>query len=190
MNSSIRPTGTATSPALTHQSSEYALVALAVLAVRCRSAVKRDGRDREIELIPEPEAPTRLVVQLARLLAGLRRIGARDEQAWRIVRKVALDSIPDLRRNVLEQVVAEEQDHGEHREPPATTQPGQCDEPAKTSQRTTSSRVQPAARRQRRHVVGIAVAIEALERNRMVEPNNLSRNVRRHTSKFTDHCSG
>jgi hypothetical protein len=85
------------------------LVSLAVLAVRCRSAVERDGRDRDIELIPDPEAPTRLVVQLARLLAGLRRIGAEDDQAWRIVRKVALDSIPDLRRNVLEQVAAGEQ---------------------------------------------------------------------------------
>ena len=85
------------------------LVALAALTVKCRSAVERDGYMREIELIPDAEAPTRLVNQLARLLAGLRHIGTDDDQAWRIVHKVALDSIPDLRRNVLEQIIAGEQ---------------------------------------------------------------------------------
>ena len=80
------------------------LVMLAALATKCRSAVERDGYLREIELVPDAEAPARLVKQLAHLLKGVRCIGAPDEQAWRIVRKVALDSIPDLRRNVLEMV--------------------------------------------------------------------------------------
>ena len=47
-----------------------------------RSAVERDGYSREIELIPEPEAPTRLVVVLARLLAGLDAIGVDRAEAW------------------------------------------------------------------------------------------------------------
>src|SRR5262249_22743054 len=51
------------------------LVSLSTLAVRCRSSVERDGYSREIELIPEPEAPTRLIVVLKRLLAGLDAIG-------------------------------------------------------------------------------------------------------------------
>jgi hypothetical protein len=96
-------------PAALTPREDLALVALAVLATRCRSAVERDGRDREIELIPDAEAPTRLVVQLARLLAGLRQIGADEIQAWRIVRKVALDSIPDLRRDVLARIAEDDQ---------------------------------------------------------------------------------
>ena len=51
------------------------LVSLATLVVRCRSAVERDGYSREVELIPEPEAPTRLAVVLERLLAGMDVIG-------------------------------------------------------------------------------------------------------------------
>jgi hypothetical protein len=37
------------------------LIRLAVLVARCRSAVERDTHSREIELVPEPEAPARLV---------------------------------------------------------------------------------------------------------------------------------
>ena len=62
------------------------LVSLAALVVRCRSAVERDGYTREVELIPESEAPTRLVVVLDRLLAGLRSLGVDAETAWRVIR--------------------------------------------------------------------------------------------------------
>ena len=77
------------------------LVALSVFATRCRSAVMRDGYSRDIELIPDAEMPGRLVQQLAHLLRGARMIGADDDRAWRIIRKVALDSIPTLRRDVM-----------------------------------------------------------------------------------------
>jgi hypothetical protein len=77
------------------------LISLATLVVRCRSAVERDGYSREIELIPEPEAPTRLVVVLKRLLGGLDAIGATREEAWPIVVKAGLDSIPAVRRDVI-----------------------------------------------------------------------------------------
>jgi hypothetical protein len=77
------------------------LVALATLVVRARSAVERDGYTREIELIPGSEAPTRLVVVLARLLAGLDTIGASRPEAWPVVTKAALDSIPAIRRDVM-----------------------------------------------------------------------------------------
>jgi energy-coupling factor transporter ATP-binding protein EcfA2 len=82
------------------------LVALATLAVRCRSAVERDGYSREIELIPEAEAPARLVIALERFLAGLDSIGVERDQAWHVVTKAALDSIPAVRRAVIEQLVA------------------------------------------------------------------------------------
>lgn len=77
------------------------LISLATLTVRARSAVERDGYTREIELVPGHEAPTRLIVVLDRLLAGLDAIGVQREDGWRTVTKCALDSIPALRLAVL-----------------------------------------------------------------------------------------
>jgi hypothetical protein len=78
------------------------LVTLTTFAAKARSAVERDGYSREVELIPEPEAPTRLIVVLERLLAGLDAIGAPRGDAWRVVTKATLDSIPATRRAVIE----------------------------------------------------------------------------------------
>jgi hypothetical protein len=77
------------------------LISLSTLVVRCRSSVERDSYTRDVELIPEPEAPTRLVVVLSRLLSGLDAIGADRATAWPIVTKAALDSIPALRRDAI-----------------------------------------------------------------------------------------
>jgi DeoR-like helix-turn-helix domain len=84
------------------------LIQLATFAVRCRSAVERDGYTREVEIVPEPEAPGRLALTLARLLAALSTIGVDRAQAWLIVTKVALDSMPKLRRLILDHVLAQE----------------------------------------------------------------------------------
>jgi hypothetical protein len=78
------------------------LVALASLVVRCRSSVERDGYTREIELIPSPEAPTRFVVVLAQLLAGLDAIDVSRDEGWSVVSKAALDSIPAIRSSAIE----------------------------------------------------------------------------------------
>ena len=43
---------------------------------------------------------------LARLLAGLDAIGASRDTAWPIITKAALDSIPSVRRNVMDTLVA------------------------------------------------------------------------------------
>jgi DNA-binding transcriptional ArsR family regulator len=81
---------------------EERLVDLAALAVRCRSAVERDGYSREVELIPEPEAPARLAIVLDRLLDGLLTVGVDRDAAWSVVTSAALDSIPALRRRVMD----------------------------------------------------------------------------------------
>ncbi len=73
------------------------LIELAILVCRARSAVERDSYTRDIELIPPPEAPTRLVVVLRRLLDGLNQIGVPTEHAWQEISKTALDSIPAIR---------------------------------------------------------------------------------------------
>ncbi len=77
------------------------LVTLATFAVKCRSAVERDSRTREIEYVPDAEAPSRLVLMLGRMLAALRAIGVSDHDAWRYTVHLALDSMPALRKDVL-----------------------------------------------------------------------------------------
>ena len=81
------------------------LVSLASLAARARSGVERDGRTREIELIPDAEAPARLVQALRRLYGGLLVIGVARDDAWPLVVKVGLDSMPKLRRSIFEYLV-------------------------------------------------------------------------------------
>jgi hypothetical protein len=82
------------------------LVRLATLAVRCRSAVERDGYSREIIRIPDAEAPGRLALVLRRLLDALAVVGCDEPMAWQVVTKVALDSMEATRRAAVEYVLA------------------------------------------------------------------------------------
>jgi hypothetical protein len=82
------------------------LVDLAELVARGRSPVVRDGYRREIELVPDSEAPGRVVGALARTLTGLRLIGVDEREAWRLTTKTGLDSMPAARRRALEYLVA------------------------------------------------------------------------------------
>lgn len=81
------------------------LVALAEIAARCRSSIERDGYTREVELIPEAEAPARIALVLRRLLDGLDVIGCPPSERWRLVVKVALDSMPAIRLATLRHLV-------------------------------------------------------------------------------------
>lgn len=79
------------------------LINLAKLAVRGRSPVDRDyGASRDILNVPEPEAPPRLAQALQRLFTGLLAIGASREDGWRIIRHVAMSSMPAVRRKAIE----------------------------------------------------------------------------------------
>jgi hypothetical protein len=86
------------------------LATLAEFATRCRSVVERETRERQVELVPQPEATPRFAKVLAQLDGGLHAIGVRDADIPRILTRVALDGLPKTRRNVIEQV--------------ATTRPG------------------------------------------------------------------
>lgn len=81
------------------------LIHLAEFTTRSRSAVQRDGYRRDIEAVIEPEAPTRFATMLARLIHGAAVIGADDATAWRVAQRVAFDSIPRLRFNVLRTLI-------------------------------------------------------------------------------------
>ncbi len=82
------------------------LIALADFVTLARSPVERDSRTRDIELIPDAEAPARFVIVLADLLEGLRLIGLDEQTAWALVSKVAFDSMPAQRRRLLEHLSA------------------------------------------------------------------------------------
>jgi DNA-binding transcriptional ArsR family regulator len=78
------------------------IAALAMLTARCRSGVERDSRSRDISLIPQAEAPGRLAKQLRMLFQGMLAIGATEEDAHAVLTRIALDSMPPLRRAVFE----------------------------------------------------------------------------------------
>jgi len=85
------------------------LVDLADLVSCARSPVVRDSYRREIELVPDREAPGRIVGALARILTGLRLIGVDEPEAWRITAKTGLDSMPAVRLQAIRFLL----EHGE-----------------------------------------------------------------------------
>jgi hypothetical protein len=73
---------------------------LAALAAKCRSAVERDNYRREIDLIPDSERPARLVIALSRLYNAMLALGVKEAERWRLVFKIAFDSMPALRQRI------------------------------------------------------------------------------------------
>jgi energy-coupling factor transporter ATP-binding protein EcfA2 len=77
---------------------------LAIFAARCRSSVARDRYTKEIIGAREDELATRLSQVLAQLLLGMEHIGVPAPVYWKLLRKVAMDSMPRLRRLVVDAV--------------------------------------------------------------------------------------
>jgi hypothetical protein len=77
----------------------------ATLTARCRSAVTRHGITREIEMVHAPEDPARLAGQLHRLEASLCSIGVPPRWRFMIVRQIARDCIPPIRRSIVHRLV-------------------------------------------------------------------------------------
>ena len=80
---------------------------LAVFVARARSAVIREGgSNREIVDVPEPEHPTRLVKQLINLMSALSIIsGEFTEDDYQIIYKIGMDSLPSVRRLIIQHLV-------------------------------------------------------------------------------------
>jgi hypothetical protein len=84
---------------------KQSLINLAILCAHARSAVLRHRRDQTLQSMPEPEGPARMVKQLSLLARSLAIVRGQDLVDWSIfalVKKVARDSIPRLRLEVLE----------------------------------------------------------------------------------------
>jgi hypothetical protein len=81
------------------------IAALADFAVTARTHIHRNGRSKDIEYVPEPEAATRLAQQLAQLAKGSALIMKRsevEEDDYELVKRVAFDCIPAPRRSVID----------------------------------------------------------------------------------------
>lgn len=81
------------------------LVSLADVVVHARGVVPRDSYHRDITSEPIIERPPRFAKQLKTILNALLVIGADVETVWGDVRRIAFDSIPPLRRRVLDFLV-------------------------------------------------------------------------------------
>lgn len=77
------------------------LIAFSQFSSQGRSAVIRDSYTKEVIQASIGEYPIRMALALSQLLRSLRYIGVDDNDAWRIVRKTAFDSLPGSRRMTL-----------------------------------------------------------------------------------------
>lgn len=85
------------------------LARVADFVTRARSGVVRDGRQRDIDYAPEPEAPTRFAKVMYSLASGIAVAHDNDEVGSReltLVLRVALDCLPVIRRRVIAALVA------------------------------------------------------------------------------------
>jgi len=72
-----------------------------------RTAVPRDGYNKTLKSLPEPEGPARLVRQFQKLLLGLCAVRGRTsptKKELNICTKVARDTIPQIRLRVIEEL--------------------------------------------------------------------------------------
>ena len=77
------------------------LIAFSQFCGNGRSAVVRDPYTKEVLQASLSEYPIRLSVALGQILRSLRYIGVSETDAWAIIRKLAIDSIPGTRRLTL-----------------------------------------------------------------------------------------
>lgn len=77
------------------------MIALAKYVALGRSPVDRDSQG-EIRLVLDAEAPTRIIKSLTQLWRACGLLGLDKPQAWELVHRVGMDSIPKLRRAILD----------------------------------------------------------------------------------------
>jgi FaeA-like protein len=74
------------------------------LLVRLRGVVERDRHSREIEMVPGTEGTARPGLALVRIFTGLQSLGVERAAALKVVQRVALDSVPPIRRRAYDAV--------------------------------------------------------------------------------------
>ncbi len=80
----------------------YRMTALANIITVCRAPVERDPRTHEILSISPPEGPARVSKSLNQLFQGMQVIGVHRDESWRIISKVAMDSMSAVRLMIIQ----------------------------------------------------------------------------------------
>lgn len=109
---------------------------LAIFAVRARSAVERDGYTQDVLVMPEPEGPPRFLLSLRRLMAGLECVGCTPDETWAVLNRVAVDSMPKVRRQVIDALAADDSELLDEGPRPTTVVAIAAELPNKTAKRT------------------------------------------------------
>ncbi len=78
------------------------LISLANFAIQCRTSVQRDPYKHEILGVSDPEAPGRFVTAIQQVFQGMLLVGVKEEEAWRVTCRIAMDSMPALRLRVIQ----------------------------------------------------------------------------------------
>lgn len=89
---------------------EEKFIQLAHLISWLRSAVSRDGYNRNVEFLPELEVGTRIVKQFENLAVGLALVNGKEmvgEDEYKFITKIAKDTLPSKRRAILEALAGE-----------------------------------------------------------------------------------
>jgi hypothetical protein len=89
--------------------------ALSEFTVRARTYVHRTG-NKEVTDQPQPESPTRLAQQLVQLAKGSALLAGRSEateEDYQLVKRAAFDSIPAIRRKVIDALMSKRQKHSD-----------------------------------------------------------------------------
>jgi hypothetical protein len=85
------------------------LAALAEFVALARTHIPHDGETKQVRYVPEPEGSTRLAQQLGQLTRGSALLGGREtvnEEDLCVVRRAGMDSIPAMRRVVINAMLA------------------------------------------------------------------------------------
>jgi hypothetical protein len=77
------------------------LVSIAQLGSRLRTHVPRDKYDRLVSGLQRGEVLTRMAQQMTQLYLGLEAVQVVESERWQIIQKVAMDSMPLIRKTVL-----------------------------------------------------------------------------------------
>lgn len=88
------------------------IIRMASVAAMCRSAVPRDPFRHEVMGVPETENFARISTQLSQLFVGMEYVGVSEPERWRVLAKVALDSMPLMRRLIIREAVKSKQGAG------------------------------------------------------------------------------
>jgi energy-coupling factor transporter ATP-binding protein EcfA2 len=78
---------------------------MAAVSAMCRSAVSRDYVKHDVDGWAETEELGRVTTQMNQLYAGMEYIGVSEGDRWRVLARIALDSVPLIRRLIVRLVV-------------------------------------------------------------------------------------